>query len=480
MRIILTFVLVFLLSITHAQNKGFKLTFGGAQPDNGYSAIQVYDSGYVAMGTTSTLGFTNGSSDVLLIKTDTAGAVKWKKHFGSAQLEIGRQIIQTTDTSLVMVGYTNNTNSNGYDVYLLKTDRWGNLLWEKKFGGTDWDFGYSVKETTDGGYIIAGGTYSFGQGNEDMYIIKTDKNGNLLWTKTYGGANDDVANVVKNTSDGGYVIAGETKSINDITGDAYLLKLNAAGDSLWSKYYGGAKEDLVNDITECANGDFALCGITYSFTNKEADAYLLRVQNNGTLIWSKNAEKDSVYDSYTSILELANGRLVAAGTAEGFGGGGRKDAVIIFYKSDGTRDGGTTHGTGEDDGFNSVATTFDKGFIMCGFTDTTSLGFNAPNLLLVKTDSTGILQGKKFLLTVNKNQNETSLMAFPNPASDIVTIVANDVINLKVIDITGKVIQEHISNTNRLELSVKDISPGIYFIQQYGQNNISTKKIIIQ
>ena len=275
----------------------------------------------------------NVNSDIYVVKTDSNGITTWVKNFGSSNIEVARYVEETKDSSLIIVGYTNNTKGNGYDVYLLKLDRWGNKLWEKTYGGPDWEFAYSVHQTTDGGFIIAGGTYSYGKGNEDMYLIKTDINGDTTWTKTYGGTDDDEARSVRQTTDGNYILGGSTKSFNDVNGDAYVVKTNSTGDTLWTKTFGGGKEDLANDIIECKNGDYVFCGRTYSYSNQDANMYMLRLDINGSGLWAQNYLQDSTYDSLEGIVELKNGNLVAIGVTTYFRigyGGGQDDGYLLI------------------------------------------------------------------------------------------------------------------------------------------------------
>jgi hypothetical protein len=171
-----------------------------------------------------------GLADVYLIKVDSLGDTLWTKTYGLLLNDIGYSVQQTTDGGYIIAGETFSFGTGSSDVYLVKTDTLGNTLWTRTYGGTDWDGQPSVQQTTDGGYIIAGETFSFGSGSGDVYLVKTDTLGDTLWTRTYGGTDDDDGYSVQQTSDSGYIIAGHTKSFGAGSNDVYLIKTSVEGE----------------------------------------------------------------------------------------------------------------------------------------------------------------------------------------------------------------------------------------------------------
>ena len=181
-------------------------TFGGIEMDRGYSVQQTSDGGYIITGATSNFG--SGGTDVWLIKTDASGTESWNKTFGGTSYETGRSVKQTSDGGYVIVATTDSYGNGKLDYWLIKTDSEGNEEWNKTFGGTDNDELPSVQQTADGGYALVGATRSYGSGGQDVWLIKTDASGTELWNKTLGGTDDEIGHAFQQTTDGGYIITG--------------------------------------------------------------------------------------------------------------------------------------------------------------------------------------------------------------------------------------------------------------------------------
>jgi len=217
--------------------------------------------------------------------SDTLPAIGPSSHFckaiGGKNHDWSSSLIQTSDGSYVIAGFTRSFGAGEADVYVVKLDAHGNLQWTKTIGGPDFDVGNSLIQTSDGGYAIAGYTNSFGIGGADVYVVKLDANGNFQWTKTIGGPADEIGFSLIQTSDGGYAIAGYTNSFGAGGWDVYVVKLNANGNLQWTKTIGGKKEDLGLSLIQTSDGGYAIAGKTNSFGGGGLDVYVVKLDKNG-------------------------------------------------------------------------------------------------------------------------------------------------------------------------------------------------------
>jgi hypothetical protein len=202
----------------------------------------------------------------------------------------GMSVQQTADSGYVIAGYYSPFDRPGggpHDVLLMKANAQGDSLWTKVYGGSNYDEGYSVQQTDDGGYIITGYAGSFGEGDRDVYLVKTDSLGNTLWTRTYGGTYNEAGNSVEQTTDGGYIIAGWTYSFSAGTpdsGNVYLIKTNSSGNTLWTRTFGGTGEDQGRSVQQTVDGGYIIAGYTYSFGAGGADVYLIKTDSLGLAV----------------------------------------------------------------------------------------------------------------------------------------------------------------------------------------------------
>ena len=272
---------------------GQEWNFGGTDSDYGRSVQQTADGGYIITGKARSFG--NGKYDVILTKTDANGVEKWTRYLGGTRDEFGASVHQTTDGGYIIAGEKEvPLSSSGLDlgrnVLLIKTDTFGTQQWQKQYSFADLsdDFGYSVQLTNDGGYIILGQTKDFVSWDEDVYLIKTDGNGDSLWTKTFGGLNLDFGYAVQQTNDGGYIITGSTASFGNGGYDAWLIKTDGSGIEQWSQTFGGTNDDAGYSVQQTTNGGYIIAGETRSLGNfggnpLGVDVYLIKTDGQGNI-----------------------------------------------------------------------------------------------------------------------------------------------------------------------------------------------------
>jgi len=209
-------------------------TYGGTNADEGYCVEETIDGGYIITGWTYSYDFGRA---LWLVKTDENGNKEWDKIYDRSSWDWGTWVEQTADGGYIITGITSVTGSGpNDDVWLIKTDENGSEEWNKLYGGKDWEEGYCVKHTMDGGYIITGVTNSYGSGGVDLLLIKTDEDGNSIWGKTFGGTEEDYGYCVRQTPDGGYIITGKTESYGAGDSDVWLIKVQADGGSIGSDF----------------------------------------------------------------------------------------------------------------------------------------------------------------------------------------------------------------------------------------------------
>jgi hypothetical protein len=294
-------------------------TYGGLDLDIGWSVYQNSDKGYILTGETWSSG--TDSNDVYMIRTDSLGIIICEKELGDfTERDMGFSVQQTSDGGFIFGGTTGKNSSNLEDVYLIRTDILCDTLWTRTYGGTNTDQGYSVQETQDEGFIIAGYTASFGAGSLDVYLIKTDSFGDLDWSNTYGGTLEDQGQSVQQTSDEGYIIAGFTESFGEGSFDVYLIKADSIGSILWTKTYGGPMDDRGYSVDQTSDGGYILMGYTESFGAGNKDVWLIKTDSLGDTLWTctfGGAEDDWGY----SVQETSDGFFIFTGYTASFGAG---------------------------------------------------------------------------------------------------------------------------------------------------------------
>lgn len=248
-------------------------TYGGASVANGNSVQPTPDGGYILTGQT----YSSPGGDVYLVKTDSLGDTLWTRTYGGAGGDEGECVQQTLDRGYVIAGWTTSYGS-GYQVYLVKTDSSGDTVWTRTYGDTAEDRGRSVQQTSDRGYIIAGYKNYHMAGPFDVYLIKTDSLGDTLWTRTYGGPESDLGFSVQQTTDSGYIIAGTNGARNS---DVWLIKTDSSGEATWSETYGGNDQDGGYSVQQTLDGGYVVAGYTCSFGAGDPDVYLIKADTGG-------------------------------------------------------------------------------------------------------------------------------------------------------------------------------------------------------
>jgi hypothetical protein len=367
------------------EGEEWNTTFGGSNIDVGYAVRQTSDGGYIITGYTRSYGA--AGHNIWLIKTDSFGIEVWNRTFGGAFDDEGQSVQQTTDGGYIVAGWTKSMGSGMKDVWLIKTDSLGNEEWNRLFGGDDDDGATSVQQTTDGGFIITGYTSSFGMGSVDVWLIKIDSLGNQEWDETYGGYSSDGAWSVQQTTDGGYILTGWTYSSGPgYVGNVWLVKTDDLGNQEWAKVFGGDDVDRGYWVRQTSDGGYIITGYTASVGAGLDDALLIKTDASGNELWSKTFGGTGRDYGY-SVQQTFDGGYIIAGYTLSFGAG-NEDVWVIKTDSSGDELWDQTYGGAySDEGF-AVQQTTDSGYIVTGFT--LSYGAGVHDVWLIKIEGAGV------------------------------------------------------------------------------------------
>jgi hypothetical protein len=360
----------------------FTQTFGGSSGDEGNSVQQTTDGGYIITGSTRSFGDSHG--DVWLIKTDSEGQEQWNQTFGGSTNDLGYSVQQTTDGGYIITGSTRSYGNGSYDVWLIKTDSNGDTLWTNTFGGSYNEQGYSVQQTTDGGYIITGSTQSYGNGSYDVWLIKTDSEGQEQWNQTFGGSDTERGYSVQQTTDGGYIIVG----IDKPGGDAFtwVIKTDSEGQEQWNQTFGGETDGSSSwhSIQQTTDGGYI---IATSITNPQYySSWLIKTDSEGQEQWNQIFGVVDLVDYMSaSVQQTADGGYIITGSTSSLNG--NDDVWLIKTDSEGQEQWNQTFGGSDTERGYSVQQTADGGYIITG--STRSYGNGYEDVWLIKTDSQG-------------------------------------------------------------------------------------------
>jgi hypothetical protein len=266
---------LYLLKTDGGGNVVWQKFYGDINGGVGYSVQQTHDGGYIIAGQSS-------DHKLWLLKVNVDGDTVWAREYSCGSwASFGSSVTQTNDGGYAVFGYV---SAGAGDVLLLRTDAQGDTLWTRTFGGADLDIGYDGHQTSDGGYIIAGlAGYDYASAG-DVYLVRTDAGGNLIWERTYGYGYE-VGNSVRQTIDGGFVVAGFTNANTSGEYDFYAIRVTPDGDTLWTRTYGGIQDEHAQSI-DIFSDDYLVAGWTESYGSGSTDIYIMRIDDDGDTLWT--------------------------------------------------------------------------------------------------------------------------------------------------------------------------------------------------
>jgi hypothetical protein len=453
----LGFVAAILLPVSLNAQVMFERTYGTFGDEYAYAAEQTPDGGYIVCGMADS---NETGHHTFLLKTDSLGDSLWMRYYGvPGELSEARCMAQAPDGGYVAAGMMNGSG------YVVRMNQDGDSLWAQ-VGGSMF---YSIEPTRDSGFICAGCTRPGGSW-ADLFLLKLGANGETLWTRTYSGNLGDQANAVRQTADGGYIVAGATTSGGG-NPQLWLLRTDAGGDTLWTRKFDG---NSGQSVRQTSDGGFIVAGWTGD--NEAADALLIKTDGDGALMW-RQTFGGSQGDYLQSVLQIGDGGYVAGGTSDSYGSAGR----IFVARTDGAGNllWDRALGGSRLDYATTLARTRDSGFVLC-CTRYPGHGQTDFDILLIKTDSLGrtaVEEPRKL------DASRFTLDAKPNPCRERTAIsfqlTANSSAQLSLFDASGRLVLSQPVRTSPFPLSTSSLPSGTYFaLLDFGSRHASIRLVV--
>ncbi|MCI0449448.1 MAG: hypothetical protein L0Y79_06645 [Chlorobi bacterium] len=364
----------------------FSMSMGTSVSDLVTGIKQADDGGIVLCGYTIASAF--GDNDIFIIKLAADRSIIWSNLYGGSGNDQATYIEKTNDGGFIIGGHTTSF-SGSFDPLTIKLDAGGNIQWSKYYRWWNEDYSNCVIQTGDGGYILTGYSNSFGSGGYDVYSLKIDQSGSIMWVRCYGGQFNEFGNSIRETSDGGYIIGGYTFSFGSL-GDGYVLKLFGDGLINWSKTYGSTGFDNIKDLQTSLNG-FIACGSTISFGLSSEDGYVFNIDNQGFVYWSRTfGGSVSGVDQLNRVIQTSDGGYVLAGMLQNTNENSSDMCLMKLYGDGAFNYAKIFGGVGADIG-NALSIKSDGGYLLAGSSASFGAGANDLYIQSLKSDGTGCL-----------------------------------------------------------------------------------------
>ena len=495
----------------------FQRLIGGVSQERGQTLFQTLDGGYLYNA--ATLSYGSGSADGFFVKTNNQGLLEWARAYGTSFFDNSEYAIQAYDGKLLGTGLTYFPGNTTRDVLLFKTDSMGQLIWSKTYGGGSNDGAVHMIETSDHGYALVGTTQSIGAGSDDILFIRTDENGDTLFTRSYGSSESEVGISIAEVPSGGFVICGkQTRIVGGFSlADGILLRTDASGDLLWTNLYGDSLWEELESVAVNPDESIVSCGAITTYGAGKYDVLCLKTNSTGDVDWAKAYGGAEVDASYGILINSDSSYTISGYTNSlGYGHENRGDdsTNIFLMKINAFGDTIWTRSYGDglqDEAFRNSSTA-DGGYLVSGFTTnyafqdsaqmimikTDSLGFtgchestshpvvtNAPLVSRSTTflQSSGLLTGTISLVEMlvntdnedaclytfsDESKSKSGFQVYPNPVSSLLFIQSTflqEIDKVSISDIQGRILDcKDVNRETQFSLDFTNYAPGIYFL----------------
>ena len=456
-------------------------TYGGDLYDECRAILQTTDGGFLLAGQTSELDSTPQIADCWLLKTDANGDCVWNHRIETTGLEHPYDLIPCYDGTFVVAGNDRASSAFANDFWLLKVDSMGDTVWDRTYGGPGVDACEAVLQTPDSGFVLGGWTESFGAGGKDFWLVRTDSDGDSLWSRTFGGSWAEECHDIVLTSDGGYLLVGEV--LDPVSSyDIWIVKTDTNGDSEWSRTYGGFHEEYCLSAAQSADGGYVLAGYFHSLYTANEDALIIRTDADGDTLWTRMFPRPpELQDWCEALCRMPDGSSVLAGCrgvniSDDYGG----DFWLFKVSSAGDSVWSRVFDTGSVEWCFGLKPTADGGFVMVGTKQPTWP--DLPDVWLVRIGPTSSVPA------VSVPARLTLLTSYPNPFNSTTQIAfmlpVTQRVSLRLYDVLGRevaVMMSEIQTAGKHEMmfDASGLPSGVYLCRLEAGRMMQTRKMVL-
>jgi hypothetical protein len=485
-RILLSVVACFILVGSISAQQLFTRVYGGDSYDSGCEVIETDDNGFLVAGSSGSFDV-GMSSQMALIKTDNLGYEQWRRAYGGQFADQARSMQVSSDDNLFIGGFTETTDKS-YEVLVLKLTMDGDTIWTRQFGGAQWDFCNDLVALADGGCALLGQTYSNGAGEGDFYLLRLNSDGDTLWTRTYGGVKDESGESISLTADGGFYLTGYTESFGAGKKDVYVIKTDAVGDTVWTATAGGIENEFA--YGSCTTFDNGLIAVGGSFSNSanEGDFMMYKIDASGNVVGSR-IEDGSTDEYWIDVIEDDANNLITVGYVEDSEFG--KEDVRIQRVTQELNFGGmaATRGSSENDRGFDIKITSDNAYILVGMTQSYLERFDDIYLLKMGFDG-AVVNPELGIDQITIGDDVFDVAIGPNPFSieaptlfiqgyDKIVLTIKEPIIVHFFNSLGQVVFNQQVNAGETRIITENLPQGICYYQlKSGRTVLATGKAV--
>jgi hypothetical protein len=440
----------------------YGVTVGGSGEDVDQAICRTSDGGYAVVGYTNSFGA--GGRDAYLVRFNSAAETVWTRTYGTTGDQYGWALVQRPDNGFVIAGFTNELGSRRWDLLLVGTDAAGNQQWYRTYGRDSTTTAAYSLALRDSGFLVAATRGPYGvNGQNDMYVLLCEPDGDTLWTRTYGTTEADLAQSITALDDGGFLLAGSMHNVEDLA----LLRADAGGTELWRRTYGTSGQERADAVAPLPDGGFAVAGYTFP-SGQSAAAWLLVTDENGDTLWTRTADGPGD-DRATGIVAVPGAGFGICGTTTSWGAGGT-DIVVFGFDSLGNQTARSLFGGVSPDAANDACYATGGGYAVCGLTR--SFGVGGGDLYLV------IVGGP---VAIDESRPAPAIAPGVPPATivrgflNLPSITGNLASDIALVDASGRRVLDLHPGPN----DVSRLAPGIYFVRTTGRQPLATGKVVV-